>query len=990
MAKSTTLSFRGGSVTPGQGINEADINPLVVNRKLQDGTPQQQTYDPLTSNQHFDFGRVKFKKNGAVVGSYDPFDSDKDIDLPEDATVTLVSVDAADLNTVLADLLSNAKLPVLQNVGGSTDERYNYSGKNTNGDFVFYRITENEIEIQLAVVSHTDGTVSYTTLNLDDVVSAIDELPSDEHGYFNSSLYMTPGDGTTTILVMGDFRISENRDVHGDSIEFVPTHQEGGVDFGEVWLEPGTYILATQITLQWVGNPRGTFLPLVANVADQPFDFSYEHEDVVRTTRIITRTTRGKLGVNIAIDADTPPMGVWVKNLEVAQIASLSQTNVAHDTTLTGTGKVADPLGVTSAAFGQIKNIPTSISQFRNGDVIPVDGPNGPAKMQSSDLQTAILGGPIDEAVRQWLAEHPEVTTTVEDHSLTYQKLVNGTLNFVTPEMFGAAGDGVTDDTVAIQAAMDSGSCVVFRTRIYLVSPRSGEYGHVCLHVRSGQRIHLNGATIKIANNSYARYCAFGVNYLDNISEIISDVLIEGGNIVGDIDGHTGTSGSQGYGVAVSHSNNVILRGLNISKCWGDAICISSMDSSIDPGLKQEQAYNVSIQNCILHDCRRQGITIACGTNILVENCEIYNLAGTVDPGAAIDIEPDTTEIVDNVTVRNCVAHDCKQGFICSGTPAASVVNIVFDSCKTDRQILIHNSGDVVRIYNCSSHGIVNGRYSSGLYAIGCFTTSITFESNSKNAEFHDCVIEDTIVSGSSPSIVYFSNDGSSAGRTIGSVNFENCSFIITNNSGISFATAVRVLNPNVDSITFDSCSFRSKTDTSTGTRADGIFNVLNNGKLTITDCNFEHFGNATADNSVFLCYSAELTIKNSSFNLVASGGHQRFIAFKQTMSERITLIGVRVDIPLYSTFLIVNNVDISSPIELYDNTFTFSVEMKDNAVNNITVVRNIVSNAQSGNTASRPTSKLVIGQTFFDTQLGKMIVWNGSNWVNMDGTPLT
>ena len=118
MAKSTTLSFRGGSVTPGQGIDEGDINPLVVNRKLQDGTPQQQTYDPLLANQHFDFGRVKFRKNGTVVGSYDPFDSDKDIDLPEDATVTLVSVDAADLNTVLADLLSNAKLPVLQNVGG--------------------------------------------------------------------------------------------------------------------------------------------------------------------------------------------------------------------------------------------------------------------------------------------------------------------------------------------------------------------------------------------------------------------------------------------------------------------------------------------------------------------------------------------------------------------------------------------------------------------------------------------------------------------------------------------------------------------------------------------------------------------------------------------------------------------------------------------------------------------------------------------------------
>jgi len=37
----------------------------------------------------------------------------------------------------------------------------------------------------------------------------------------------------------------------------------------------------------------------------------------------------------------------------------------------------------------------------------------------------------------------------------------------------------------------------------------------------------------------------------------------------------------------------------------------------------------------------------------------------------------------------------------------------------------------------------------------------------------------------------------------------------------------------------------------------------------------------------------------------------------------------------------------------------------------------------------SRPTAS-IIGQTFFDTNLGKMIVWSGSAWVNMDGTALS
>lgn len=52
--------------------------------------------------------------------------------------------------------------------------------------------------------------------------------------------------------------------------------------------------------------------------------------------------------------------------------------------------------------------------------------------------------------ISDWLDEHPEATTSVQDHSLTINKLVNGTLGYVTPEMFGAIGDGESDDTQAL------------------------------------------------------------------------------------------------------------------------------------------------------------------------------------------------------------------------------------------------------------------------------------------------------------------------------------------------------------------------------------------------------------------------------------------------------------------------------------------------------------------------------------------------------------
>lgn len=67
-------------------------------------------------------------------------------------------------------------------------------------------------------------------------------------------------------------------------------------------------------------------------------------------------------------------------------------------------------------------------------------------------------GLPTDEqtsnAIDNWLNTHPEATTTVQDRSLTIDKMVIGTLGYVTPEMFGAKGDGITDDSDSIKKSI--------------------------------------------------------------------------------------------------------------------------------------------------------------------------------------------------------------------------------------------------------------------------------------------------------------------------------------------------------------------------------------------------------------------------------------------------------------------------------------------------------------------------------------------------------
>lgn len=82
-----------------------------------------------------------------------------------------------------------------------------------------------------------------------------------------------------------------------------------------------------------------------------------------------------------------------------------------------------------------------------------------------------------DSAVTNWLNAHPEATTTVQDGVINEKKIEVSFLpwikkDYVTPEMFGAVGDGGKDDTNAIQKMFDSGRtvCAIDESKKYLIS----------------------------------------------------------------------------------------------------------------------------------------------------------------------------------------------------------------------------------------------------------------------------------------------------------------------------------------------------------------------------------------------------------------------------------------------------------------------------------------------------------------------------------------
>lgn len=199
---------------------------------------------------------------------------------------------------------------------------------------------------------------------------------------------------------------------------------------------------------------------------------------------------------------------------------------VQTDKTLLVEDRAADAKA-TGEAVGELK---TQLNQRG----IPTGGSTGQSLRKKSgtnyDMEWADVGLPTDEqtadAVSAWLDEHPEATTTVQDDSLTEAKFTDElklktVKDYVTPEMFGAKGDGSTDDTLALSSALNSGKPVFLANKVYCISNRI---------IGSANIIKGDGATIKLTAD-FSAYNA--LQFSDNL--IFSGVIFDanGNNVNG-------------------------------------------------------------------------------------------------------------------------------------------------------------------------------------------------------------------------------------------------------------------------------------------------------------------------------------------------------------------------------------------------------------------------------------------------------------------------
>lgn len=203
---------------------------------------------------------------------------------------------------------------------------------------------------------------------------------------------------------------------------------------------------------------------------------------------------------------------------------------------------------------------------------------------------------------------------------------------------YGAKGDGQSDDTEAINKAVEAASArrgtVYIPAGLYLIDAVSS------IQMKDNTNLKMASGTILQAKPNQAE--KYAVVSLSNVR----NVKISGGMIKGERQDHTGTSGEWGHGICVQGCSDVAITDMIITDCWGDGIYIGSSS-------KQNYCQDVSIKRFFLNNNRRQGISVISAKHLIITDGIIANTNGT-DPQAGIDLEPNhSQEFMQDIVLKN-------------------------------------------------------------------------------------------------------------------------------------------------------------------------------------------------------------------------------------------------------------------------------------------------------------------------------------------------
>ena len=360
---------------------------------------------------------------------------------------------------------------------------------------------------------------------------------------------------------------------------------------------------------------------------------------------------------------------------------------------------------------------------------------------------------------------------------------------YVTPQQYGAKGDGVTDDTAAINECLASNSLVYIPNGTYLIDAAIG------VKPKSKQTVQLDAnATLKgnykttaIDGTAVSRWQVINCNAVEN-------VVICGGIIEGDKDEKDGdTSSDQKHGISINNSKNITVEDCRVHGFRGDGMLVAT---SIEANMNT----NIKIAGCEIFDCLRHGITVAGVDGLLVKDVEIHD-CNNVPYGCAIDIElHDAFEIFHNITLDGVKTYNTSLGIQNSpGESSGKFQNYVVRNCDIER--ICHNFDADLDIHNSK---------------IG----KLVYSSPNRLRVYDSKIVENTA----------FEDD-------FGACYFYNCFFASADIAPISFTSTIK--ENAVAEVTFDRCTFETAvTDGSVDTTKALVYASASPKKVSFDSCN--------------------------------------------------------------------------------------------------------------------------------------------------------
>lgn len=101
------------------------------------------------------------------------------------------------------------------------------------------------------------------------------------------------------------------------------------------------------------------------------------------------------------------------------------------------------------------------------------------------------------------------------------------------------------------------------------------------------------------------------------------------------------------HGISLRQCKDIIIRNLIIQDTGGDGIYISGTH-------KGTYSENITIENVVSKNNKRQGMSIISAKKVNVVNCVFKNTKGTL-PGAGLDLEPNTKyDLLEDIVFRDC------------------------------------------------------------------------------------------------------------------------------------------------------------------------------------------------------------------------------------------------------------------------------------------------------------------------------------------------